>query len=937
MDANRVNPGRPRVLFFSHETTLSGAPMQLLHLLPWLRKEGWQVGLAAPEHGPISRQLEASGIPVFIDKTFLTDASHTRLAEICAQFDFVVANTIVSWPVVRVAHRLKAPVIWYLHETLVAVRLMGQIPEIQPTLRMANLLVTPTDRTADVYRDISDTPVTVAPYGIPPPPPLACKVKHGPREFLTLGSFEPRKGQDVLLEAIALLDGSSPSFFRMAGRVLDADFFARLQTAAAALPNVALLNALDHAAAMALLHEADVLISPSRDETMPVVILEAMGAGKAVITTDVGGVREWIHNELNGLVVPPENPEALAAAVARCAKDPELVEQLGAGSRRTFDRHFALDRFATRFAELIELVRAGKFQRRPASSISYQEWIAQFDAATPGGALILRRRVRAMLRQPLISVVLPVYNPDLSILAAAIESVEHQTYQHWELCIADDASTNPDVRPFLEAKARADSRIKLVFRETNGHISACSNSAIALATGQWCALLDQDDALAANALAIVALEIEHYPDAGLFYSDEDKIDATGRRSNPFFKTDWNPELFLGQNFVNHLGVYRAELLDKIGGFREGFEGSQDYDLALRCVERLEPKQVRHIPRILYHWRAVEGSLAAVADAKPYAKEAARRAIADHLKRMGVAARVEACPESIESHRVIYELPEPRPSVSIIIPTRDRAELLERCLASIREETDYAPTEIVIVDNGSTESAALELLRREERRGDVRVVRDNGAFNYSRLINRGVSAAWGEVLALLNNDMEANEPGWLREMVSHAMRVGIGAVGARLWYPDGTLQHGGVILGLGGVAGHAFPRIPRGHPGFFNRAWLQQDCSAVTGACLVVRRDVFEKAGGLDEVNIGISFNDVDFCLRLRAAGLRNIWTPYANLIHVESASRGYHATSEEKALFVREAAYMQHKWGAELMHDAFYNPNLSLNLPGFELAVPPRE
>ena len=301
--------------------------MQLLHLLPWLRKEGWQVGLAAPEHGPISRQLEASGIPVFIDKTFLTDASHTRLAEICAQFDFVVANTIVSWPVVRVAHRLKAPVIWYLHETLVAVRLMGQIPEIQPTLRMANLLVTPTDRTADVYRDISDTPVTVAPYGIPPPPPLARKVKHGPREFATLGSFEPRKGQDVLLEAIALLDGSSPSFFRMAGRVLDADFFARLQTAAAALPNVALLNALDHAAAMALLHEADVLISPSRDETMPVVILEAMGAGKAVITTDVGGVREWIHNELNGLVVPPENPEALAAAVARCAKDRELVEQ----------------------------------------------------------------------------------------------------------------------------------------------------------------------------------------------------------------------------------------------------------------------------------------------------------------------------------------------------------------------------------------------------------------------------------------------------------------------------------------------------------------------------------------------------------------------------------------------------------------------------------
>jgi hypothetical protein len=256
----------------------------------------------------------------------------------------------------------------------------------------------------------------------------------------------------------------------MAGRVLDADFFARLQTASDARPNVTLLNALDHAAAMALLHEADVLISPSRDETMPIVILEAMGAGKAVITTDVGGVREWIHDELNGLVVPPENPEALAAAVARCGKDRELVEQLGAASRRTFDRHFALDRFATRFAELIELVRAGKFQRRPASSISYQEWIAQFDAATRGGALILRRQVRAMLRQPVISVVLPVYNPDLSILAAAIESVEHQTYQHWELCIADDASTNPDVRPFLEAKARAGLASSWSFGRRTAHL-----------------------------------------------------------------------------------------------------------------------------------------------------------------------------------------------------------------------------------------------------------------------------------------------------------------------------------------------------------------------------------------------------------------------------------------------------------------------------------
>ncbi|HMG06508.1 MAG TPA: glycosyltransferase family 2 protein, partial [Chthoniobacterales bacterium] len=486
-------------------------------------------------------------------------------------------------------------------------------------------------------------------------------------------------------------------------------------------------------------------------------------------------------------------------------------------------------------------------------------------------------------------------------------------------------------------RAREDSRIKLIFRERNGHISACTNSALGLATGEWCALLDQDDAFSENALAFVAMEIDQHPDAGVIYSDEDKIDQAGARSNPFFKTDWNPELFLGQNYINHLGVYRTELLRSIGGFREGLEGSQDYDLALRCVERLQPSQVRHIPRILYHWRAVAGSLAAVPDAKPYAKEAARRAIGGHLQRSGIAARVEPCPENAESHRVTYEIPDhPPPLVSIVIPTRDRVELLQQCLTSIRERTDYPSIELIIVDNSSTETATLKFLQEIEQQPDTRVVRDSAAFNFSRLINRGAAAAKGDVLAFLNNDVEAKEPGWLREMVSHVMRAGVGAVGARLWYPNGTLQHGGVILGLGGVAGHAFTGVPRGHAGYFNRAWLQQNCSAVTAACMLVRREVFEKAGGFDEENLAISFNDVDFCLRLRAAGFQNVWTPSASLIHHESASRGHQYTREEQVQFVAEAAYVQRKWGRELLSDPFYNPNLSLNLPGFELAVPPR-
>ncbi len=291
---------------------------------------------------------------------------------------------------------------------------------------------------------------------------------------------------------------------------------------------------------------------------------------------------------------------------------------------------------------------------RPKAPPTYDDWLerySQIDEVT------LRRQLGQLRVQPLISILQPVYNPDLTALATAIASVREQIYERWELCIADDASTDPQVRPRLEQIASAEPRIKVIFRSSNGHIAACSNSAFALATGDWCALLDQDDALTPDALARVALEIEAHPEAGLIYSDEDKIDAAGNRLSPFFKPDWNPELFLGQNFVNHLGLYRTELLREVGGFRESFEGSQDYDLVLRCLERLKPSQVRHIPRVLYHWRMAPGSVAALPDAKPYATTAARRAIAEHLQRRGLEARVEACPENTEAHRVIYSLGE----------------------------------------------------------------------------------------------------------------------------------------------------------------------------------------------------------------------------------------------------------------------------------------
>lgn len=567
---------------------------------------------------------------------------------------------------------------------------------------------------------------------------------------------------------------------------------------------------------------------------------------------------------------------------------------------------------------------------------TYLEWVARYDTPTPGERIALRRRLRATLELPRISILLPIYNPDLARLEEAIASVRAQSYDQWELCLADDASTDEASRPFLESVAASDPRVRLTFREQNGHIAAASNSALALATGQWCALLDQDDLLAPHALTWIALEIAEHTDARLIYSDEDKIDAAGARSRPFFKTDWDPELFLAQNYINHLGAYELNMVRAVGGFREGYDGSQDYDLALRCLERLRPEQVRHIPRILYHWRMSPGSVAHAAAAKPYAKAAARRALTDHLERKQIAGRVEVCPENDEAHRIIYALSDPAPPATIIVPTRDRVVLLRRCLQSLRSLTNYPHFEIVVVDNGSTEAETLDYLRGLERAGQARVLLDAGPFNFSRLNNRAAAEARGDVLVFLNNDIEITEPGWLTEMASQAARPEVGAVGARLWYGNGTLQHGGVVLGLGGVAGHAHPRMPRGDGGYFDRAVLQHRCSAVTGACLATRRDVFQQLGGFEEEHLSVNFNDIDYCLRASAKGWAVVWTPYANLVHDESASRGHHRRTEEQARFYREAAYMQKTHGAALARDPFYNPNLSLELPGYELAFPPR-
>lgn len=564
---------------------------------------------------------------------------------------------------------------------------------------------------------------------------------------------------------------------------------------------------------------------------------------------------------------------------------------------------------------------------------SYADWISVFEPESRSAVELASER-RSWHCQPTISIVLPVYNTKESHLRAALDSVLQQKYPHWELCVADDCSNQPHVRNTLREYAGRDTRVRVVYREKNGHISEASNSALALATGDWIALLDHDDRLHPLALHFVAAAIVARPDVSVIYSDEDKIGEDNRRYEPYFKCDYNYELLLAYNMIGHLAVFRRSLIDKIGGFRCGFEGAQDYDLALRAIERLPGDQVLHLPRVLYHWRAHAGSTASSPEAKPYAAEAARRAVAEHLQRRGVDATVEAAPEAPAMNRVRYALVGSKPKVSIVICTRDRADLLASCVDSIVKRSTYSNYEVVIVDNGSTEPATFRLFDRlsPER---FRILRDESAFNFSALNNRAVQAARGDYVCLLNNDIEILTAGWMEEMLSFGTQPDVGAVGARLWYPDGGLQHAGVILGLVGIASHFHRNLKRGDLGYFCRAALHQSFSAVTGAALMIKKSIYREVNGLDE-QLPVTFNDIDFCLRVRAAGYRNVWTPYAEMIHHESATRGNDVTPQEVARAERESVLMKQRWGDLLRKDPAYSLNLSTESEDLRLAWPPR-
>ena len=585
----------------------------------------------------------------------------------------------------------------------------------------------------------------------------------------------------------------------------------------------------------------------------------------------------------------------------------------------------------------VHYVRYGRPEGRVLIRKDYAAWIDEFDTLSNEDRAVFHRAIGRFPSTPLVSILMPVYNTRREHLERAIQSVTAQLYPHWELCISDDASTRPEVREVLDGFAARDPRIKVSYRERNGHIAANSNSALALATGEYVALLDHDDELAEQALFWFVHEAIAHPEMEIGYCDEDKLDAEGRRFGALFKPDWNPAMIMAQNYVCHMTMYRRSLIARAGGFRVGFEGSQDLDLLLRCAEMIEPEKIRHIPRLLYHWRADSGSTASELglEAKPYAWEAGARAIQEHLDRRGISASVSSVIG--QYYHVEYARPRQPPKVAIVIPTAIKT-FVPRCISSVLKHTTYPDLEVIVmVDESHVETAAqkkfLEHLR-ADRRVRLTLYRDQ-PFNYSRTNNRAVALTDAPVICLLNDDVEVITRDWLERLVARVQLEGVGAVGPMLYYPHDCIQHAGVVLGIGGIAGHQFLNMPRGSAGYFGRALLEQDLSCVTAACMVIRREAFEGAGGFNE-DLAIAFNDVDLCVRVRRKGWRILWTPTVEMYHHESASLGKHNAPQRQALFEQEIKLMRRMWGEILDADPFFNPNLSLATPYYTLAFPPR-
>ena len=679
---------------------------------------------------------------------------------------------------------------------------------------------------------------------------------------------------------------------------------------------------------------ARLVVAPTRFASgIPHKVAQAAAHGVPVVATEV--LARQLGWTPGRDLLAASDAAGFAAACARLFREKALWREVRDNALARVREDCDPLVFEDAVARLLEGIGDRAALPRPAPPRGYADWVRAYDTLSAADRMAIRQRLAAMPARPLISVLVPVYATPERWLRRCIDSVLDQLYQDWELCLVDDASPQPHVGKILNEYAARDRRIRVARLERNSGIAAATQTALEMATGEFVALLDHDDELADHALYMIAGALRETPDLDMIFSDEDKIAEDGTRFDPWFKSDWNPDLMLSQNVVVHLAAYRRATLLAAGGFRPGFDGSQDYDAALRVAEQSRPERIRHLPFILYHWRAIAGSVALATDEKQYPYEAGARAIAEHLRRTGRDATVTR-----EAHqgyyRVHWPVPAEPPRVTLIVPTKDRVDLLRRAVDSILARTDYAHFDLLIIDNGSTEAEAKSYLAGIAAHKQVRVLRHDAPYSFAALNNWAVRQTDAPLLAFVNNDVEVISPGWLAEMVGHALRPEVGAVGAKLYYPDGTIQHAGIVVGIGGLAGHPHLGLARGEAGYFGRAAVTQQFSAVTAACMVMRREVFLGVGGFDEEHFAIAFNDVDLCLRLRRAGFAIVWTPYAELFHHESATLGPSGSPGRREQFERECRNLRTIWAGTLLHDPFYNPNLTIAGGDFSPALPPR-
>lgn len=557
------------------------------------------------------------------------------------------------------------------------------------------------------------------------------------------------------------------------------------------------------------------------------------------------------------------------------------------------------------------------FGKESVAEGGYEAWLARHkvDKRT-----LRRQKHSAFAQKPLISIVIPLYCTPLPYLKELLESVRRQSYENWQLCLAD-GSPDDKAKEFIEKHYGREKRIVYRKLEENGGISANTNEAVALAAGEYLMLCDHDDTLEPDALYEIVKAIND-TGADVLYTDEDKVSMDGRHYfDPNFKPDFNLFRLRENNYICHIFVVKKSLTDETGLLRSEFDGAQDFDFILRCCEKAQ--KITHIPKVLYHWRCHMDSTAADPSSKAYAYEAGRKAVREHYQRLGIDAKVEMTerPGWYRSHVKVQG----NPLISVIIPNKDHTDDLELCLFSMTRKSTYRNYEILIVENNSEKEETFEYYRKlPDRYPKARVLTWEKEFNYSAINNFAAKEAKGEYLLFLNNDVEILTPDWMEEMLQNCQQENVAAVGAKLYYPDDTIQHAGVVLGLGGIAGHIMCRASKEDPGYFGRMISVQEISAVTAACMMVKKSDFDAVGGLDET-FQVAFNDIDLCMKFRAAGKKIIFTPYAELYHYESKSRGLEDTPEKQFRFDREVKRFQEKWAQQLeMEDPYYSPNLSV-------------